>query len=245
MDEFLNNFATWWPVLQSGLAVTLMVTLVSMPVAMLIGLLIAVIRSSKSRVAKLLRPIVIVYVEVMRGLPLILILFLLYFALPAFGLRISSSATIVGIVGLSMNLSAYLSEVFRAALLSVDPGQSEAALSLGMSPRRTFVKVIFPQAIRVAVPTLGGYFIALLKDSSLLGFISVEELTRTGVNLVSVTFRAGEVYLIVGAMYLVCSIGSSLLIKALERRLDPALKRKERRREGEISAALTSQEISR
>lgn len=221
MEQLLENLVDWWPVLQSGLLTTLLVTIVAMPVAMVIGLLIALIRTGQSRLNTVLRPVAVVYVEVMRGLPLILILFILYFALPAFGLRLSSNAIVVGTAGLAMNLSAYLSEVFRAALQAVDPGQSEAALSLGMSPRHTYRRVVLPQAMRVAVPTLGGYFIALLKDSSLLGFISVEELMRTGINLVSVTFRAGEVYLIVGVMYLVLSIATSFLIRRIERRLTP------------------------
>lgn len=226
MTQLFENLADWWPVLQTGLLTTLLVTFIAMPVAMAIGLLVALIRTAQSPVSRILRPVAVCYVEIMRGLPLILILFILYFALPAFGLRLSDNAIVVGTAGLAMNLSAYLSEVFRAALQAVDPGQSEAALSLGMSPRHTYRRVVLPQAMRVAVPTLGGYFIALLKDSSLLGFISVEELMRTGINLVSVTFRAGEVYLIVGVMYLVLSLATSYLIRRIERRLTPRAARR-------------------
>ncbi len=221
MGNLLDNLVEWWPVLQSGALTTLLVTFVSMPIAMAIGLLIAVIRTVDFPWSRTLRPLGVAYVEVMRGIPLILILFILYFAFPAFGWRLSDNAVVVGIIGLSLNLGAYLSEVFRAALQAVDSGQAEAALSLGMSPRRTYRRVILPQAMRVAVPTLGGYLIALLKDSSLLGFISVEELMRNGITLVSVTFRAGEVYLIVGAIYLVLSLVVSFLVRRLEARLTP------------------------
>lgn len=225
MQDFMRNLIEWWPTLQSGLIMTLVVVSISMPASMLVGLLIALIRNGRSRRSAIWRKLAFAYVELMRGLPLILILFILYFGLPAFGWRISTSALVVGIIGLTMNLSAYLSEVFRAAILSVDIGQSEAALSLGMSPTKTFIRIVLPQALRVAVPTLGGYFIALLKDSSLLGFISVEELLRSGITLVSITFRAGEVYLIVGVIYLALSLTASFVIRRLERRLTPGIAR--------------------
>jgi polar amino acid transport system permease protein len=228
MGEFFRNFIEWWPVLRAGLRLTLTVSAIAMPAAMVLGLAIALVRLGHSPLSRVLKPFVILYVEIMRGLPLILILFILYFALPAFGFRISTSAVVVGTIGLSMNLSAYLSEVFRAAIQAVDPGQQEAALSLGMTPRRTYRKIVLPQAMRVAVPTLGGYFIALLKDSSLLGFISVEELLRSGVDLVSVTFRAGEVYVMVGLIYLTLSVGLSFLIRRLERRLTPTTRARPR-----------------
>jgi len=125
-------------------------------------------------------------------------------------------------VGLSINLGAYLSEVFRAAILAVDGGQMHAGLALGMRRWIIYRKVILPQAAIIAVPTVGGYFISLLKDCALVSFISVEELLRHGNYIISQTFRTMETYLLVGAIYYVMSFIAARAIRALETYLRPA-----------------------
>jgi His/Glu/Gln/Arg/opine family amino acid ABC transporter permease subunit len=141
-----------------------------MAIASAIGLFVALLRIAHIPV---LHQFLVAYVEIFRGLPTIVILFLAYFGLPSIGITVSDNPIVVGVVALSFNLAAYLSEVFRAAILAIDPGQMEAALSFGLSRRQGYVRVVLPQALLVAVPTLGSFLIGLLKDTSLLSFISV------------------------------------------------------------------------
>lgn len=218
MDGVVQDLITWAPRLVQGTALTIFISVTCMALALVLGLLLALGRLSGSRV---IRDVIAVYVDVMRGVPLLVTLFILYFGLPTIGLKVSDNAVVTGIVGLSLNLAAYLSEVMRAAIQSVDAGQGEAALSIGMTTPLVYRRIVLPQAFVVAVPTLGGYFISLLKDSSLVSFISATELMRTGVLLVSATFKSMEVYLIVGVVYLALSLIAAKLLRMIERRLAP------------------------
>jgi His/Glu/Gln/Arg/opine family amino acid ABC transporter permease subunit len=166
-----------------------------------------------------------VYVDVMRGIPLVVLLFILFYALPSIDITISRDPLVIGILGFTLNVTAYLSEVWRAALRSIDPGQYEAALSLGMSPRKSYQRIVLPQAALTATPTLGGYLISTLKDSSLLGFVSVMDLMRTGILLVSTTFKAFQIYFTIGILYLLLSLIASFLVIRVERGLTPAYRR--------------------
>ena len=127
-----------------------------------------------------------------------------------------------GVVGLSINLGAYLSEVFRAAILAVDPGQMQAGLSMGMKRVQIYRKIILPQAAIIAVPTVGGYFISLLKDCALVSFISVDELLRHGNYIVSSTFRTMDAYVLVGIIYYAMSMVAAKAVRMLEIHLRPA-----------------------
>ena len=127
-----------------------------------------------------------------------------------------------GVLGLSLNLGAYLSEVFRAAILSLDKGQREAGLSIGMSRTKIYRRVILPQALKIAVPTVGGYFISLLKDSSLVSFIAVNELLRHGTIVISNTFLSMQVYLMVAIIYFMLSFVAARAVHCIEQRLAPA-----------------------
>ena len=161
------------------------------------------------------------FVEIFRGMPVIVVLFILYFGFPTIGVTLTKDPVVAGIVGLSLVLAAYLSEVFRAAIGAVDGGQLEAAHSLGMSGVKAYRRVVLPQALRIATPTVGGYLIQLFKDTSLLGFIGVTELMRKGQVIVSTTFRAFEVYITIGIIYLVVSVLAAFLIRRLEAKLTP------------------------
>lgn len=221
MNEYVQDFIQWAPLFGHGVAITLLVSVSSMAFALVLGLLIAIGRITEGGgLARALRLVLRGYVEVLRGLPMIVTLFLIYFGLPSIGIVIADPL-VAGILGLSLALGAYLSEVFRAAILAIDKGQMEAALAFGMSRYKAYRHVVLPQALLVAVPTLGGYFIGLLKDSSLLSFISVTELMHTANDLVSITFRAFEIYLMVGAIYLVLSFSAAWLVAQLEKRLRP------------------------
>ena len=205
------------PRLLDGALVTIQLSIVSMAIATVLGLLVALGRMGRSR---LLRILLNAYVEVFRDIPLIVQLLVIYFSLPSIG--ISLPAFWAGVLGLSLNLGAYMSEVFRASILSIDPGQREAGLSIGMSGAAIQRRIILPQAFRVALPTMGGYFIALLKDCSLVSFIAVNELLREGSRIIASTFKSMEIYLLVAAIYFVMSFVASRLVGLVEWWLTPA-----------------------
>jgi His/Glu/Gln/Arg/opine family amino acid ABC transporter permease subunit len=222
MSGYFSDLRDWYPLFLQGAVTTVGVSIATMVLGTALGLLLALLRLLPCKGLLRIVPWVIrAYVDLFRGLPVIVTLFIIYFGLPTVGLEISSNAIIAGTVGLTLTLSAYLTEVFRAAIAAVDPGQMEAARAMGMSLPAAYRRIVVPQALLVAVPTLGGYFIGLLKDSSLLGFISVSELMRSAVMLVSESFKPFEIYMTVGAIYLALSLLSSWLVSLLEQRLRP------------------------
>lgn len=217
MLDFLINVAPGYlPALLRGALVTVELSVISIVLGTSLGLLVAMGRMSSSR---LLRYPLNAYVEVWRNVPLIVQLLLIYFSLPQVGIRLP--AFTAGVVGLSLNLAAYLSEVFRAAILSIPKSQSEAGLSIGMSRAQVYGRIVIPQAALIAVPTVGGYFISLLKDCALVSFISVNELLRQGTIIINATFRSMEVYLLVAAIYFVMSFVAARLIRRIELALTP------------------------
>jgi His/Glu/Gln/Arg/opine family amino acid ABC transporter permease subunit len=225
MSQFFSDVAQWAPLLIAGIWITIVVSVTTMALSTVFGAVVGLLRASDlggGVLARVIHGFLRVYVDVMRGLPLVVLLFIIFYALPSIGLTLSRDPLIVGIFGFTLNMTAYLSEVWRAAIRSIDSGQREAAASLGMSPRQAYQKVILPQAGLIATPTLGGYFISTLKDSSLLGFVSVMDLMRTGVLLVSTTFKAFEIYFLIGFLYLVLSLFASWAVVRVERRLTPA-----------------------
>jgi ABC-type amino acid transport system permease subunit len=143
-----------------------------------------------------------------------------------------------GVLGLTLNLAAYLSEVFRAAISAVDEGQRAAGLSIGMSGTMIYRRIILPQAFVMALPTLGGYFIALLKDCSLVSFIAVNELLRHATIVISNTFDSMDTYFMVAIIYFAMSFFCSRLVARLERALTPAHLRKGYRAPPEATAML-------
>lgn len=206
-----------FPFLLEGAWVTLQLSVLSMAFAIVIGLAVALGRLSKMPV---LSHLLDAYVEIWRDVPLIVQLLVIYFTLPQVGIRLPGFWA--GVLGLSLNVGAYLSEVFRAAITSIDPGQRDAGLSIGMSRVTVYRRVILPQAMRIALPTLGGYFISLLKDSSLVSFIAVNELLRNGTIVISNTFRSMEVYFMVAIIYFAMSFVASRLVGRIEWWLTPA-----------------------
>lgn len=200
------------PLLLEGLQVTIWVSLLSFALALAMGIAVGVSRSRSTRLGSLLS----CYVEVFRGTPLLIQLFFLYYGLPSIGVTIDSATA--GVVGLGLNGGAYISEIVRGALSSVDKGQEDAASALGLNWLQSMVLVIMPQAARVAIPPLVNAFSAVLKESSLVSVLAITELTRVSQLIYTRTFRAFEVYLVVGALYLVMTYSASHLSKYLERR---------------------------
>jgi polar amino acid transport system permease protein len=180
--------------------------------ALVIGLLVGVLRSRSELHRKLLTP----YVEVFRGTPLLIQLFFIYYGLPSLGVTMNNMTA--GVIGLALNGGAYISEIIRGALFSVCRGQLDAAFALGFSWSRAMLHVILPQAVSVAIPPLVNSFSALLKESSLVSVLAITELTRVSQLVYTRTFRAFEVYLTVGALYLVMTYTASRLSVFLERK---------------------------
>jgi His/Glu/Gln/Arg/opine family amino acid ABC transporter permease subunit len=203
--------------LLKGAVVTLELTFCSMALGILFGIASATTVIAGGRWAK---AIVQAYVSICRGVPLIVILLFVYFTLPDLNIRLP--AFWAGVVGLSFNLGAYLSEVFRAAILAVDAGQMQAGLSLGMKRAIIYRKIILPQAAVIATPTVGGYFISLLKDCALVSFIAVDELLRHGTYIISATFRSMETYFLIGGIYYAMSVIAAYAVVWFERQLRPA-----------------------
>jgi polar amino acid transport system permease protein len=209
------------PALLSGAWVTVSITILSMAFGAAIGFLVALGRMSNSTPT---RVILAAYIEIARNIPVVVQLLFIYFTLPQFGLSFTPFQA--GVLGLSLNLGAYLSEVFRSTITSINRGQLEAGLSIGMQPVTVYRRIILPQAFRLALPILGGYFISTLKDSSLVSFISVNDLLRQGTIEIASSFRTMEVYALVSMIYFALSFAASRLVVDLERRMTPRHLRK-------------------
>jgi polar amino acid transport system permease protein len=212
------------PDLLRGLGVTVLFTLVSLLLGLLIGVVAAVCALSRLR---LLHWLVRAYVDFVRGTPLLLQLFILYYALPALGLRLS--APVAAVLGLGINAGAYLTEIFRAGFESVPRAHVQAARSLGMSHRQTLMRVELPQAIMLVLPPLANEMISLVKSTSLISTISIGELMRSGQIAVSVTFAPLEIYAVVAAFYLIVNTLLSALVRALEAGTSGRARRESRR----------------
>jgi His/Glu/Gln/Arg/opine family amino acid ABC transporter permease subunit len=187
----------------------------------LIGLVVGLARLSEHFLIRFLARI---YVDFIRGTPLLVQIFIIYFGIPNFlkvitGNQMPINLYVAGITACAINSGAYVAEIVRAGMQSIDRGQTEAARSLGMTGRQTIRYVILPQAIKRMIPPLGNEFIAMLKDTSLLSAIGVEELTRKGQLFIAVTAAPFPVYTGIFLMYLVMTLTISRLVALMERRL--------------------------
>lgn len=211
--------------LPQGALLTVLLTTFSVLFGMIGGSLIAFALISPN---KLLRTICQIYVEFFRGTPMLVQLFIIYFGLPALfqnlGIQWSLDRFPAAIIALSLNVAAYLAEIIRGGIQSIDKGQWEACQSLGMNPVQTMQDVIFPQAFRRILPPLGNEFITLIKDTSLTAVIGFVELFRQGQLIVASTYQAFEVYIVVALFYLLLTSSSSFVFKYLEKQMDPLSK---------------------
>jgi His/Glu/Gln/Arg/opine family amino acid ABC transporter permease subunit len=204
------------PLLLSGAWVTLKLTFATLLIGVPVGLLIALIRLSS--VAPL-RSLAVAYVEVVRGTPLLMQIYVIYFVLPA--LHISVDSFLAGVMALSFNAAAYISEIFRAGIESIDVGQMEAARSLGMDYRAAMRWVILPQTVRRVLPPLTNEAVALLKDSSLVSVVALSELMRTGKEIATNSGSPTTVYLAVALIYLAMTLPLTWLVRRLETAWQP------------------------
>ena len=202
------------PFLLEGLGLTIQITVVSVCVALVVGLVAALLRLSKiPGVSQLVRA----YIDVFRCTPVLVQLVWIYYALPLV-LGIRMSAFVSTVLTLSLNMGAFLGEIFRAGIQSIDTGQREAAFVLGMTYKQTLRRIVLPQALVRMLPPIGSSMIVLLKESSLASFIAVAELTYQGHLLQAATFRPIEILSVVAAIYFILTFPLSLLVQYLERR---------------------------
>ncbi|NCC26304.1 MAG: amino acid ABC transporter permease [Deltaproteobacteria bacterium] len=204
-----------FPMLMRGLKYTVLITVGGLSLGFAFGALAGLMKLSRSFV---LRKAAGVYVECIRGTPMLVQAMFLYYGVPmAMGIRIPP--LVAGVVIIAVNSGAYIAEIVRGAVQSINKGQSEAGRSIGLTRMQTMRYVVWPQAFRRMIPPLGNQFIISLKDTSLLMVIGVGELLRTGQEIVAVTFRAFEVYMAVGVVYLAMTLSISHLLRLLEARL--------------------------
>ena len=212
MQAFLRDAKDFLPILGQGCVVTIELTLCALVLSTLLGFVWALLRLSRSRIVSW--PAVAL-ITVIRGIPILVQLFYIYFVLPDLGITLSAFQA--GCVGLGVAYSAYQAENFRAGIEAVDPGQVEAAQSLGMKPTLIMRRVILPQAIRVFLPPYGNTMIMMLKDSSIASAITVSELTRNGQLIAASTFKNMTVFTLVALLYLTMSLPLTYLAHRLER----------------------------
>ena len=207
----------WDVLLLDGLVVTLELTAIAVAMGVLLGTVVAILKMNRF---KIIRFFVNVYIEVIRGTPILLQLYLFVFALPQVFTFVKLSKFAWVAVALSVNSSAYVAEVIRSGIQSVDKGQTEAARSLGLSSGQTMRKIILPQAVRNILPTLGNEFIMMLKETSLASTFFVGELMTQFKTIQGITYRVLEPLTIVGLIYFLVTFVLSKLIALLERRMN-------------------------
>lgn len=218
----LKIITVYGPLLLRAMGQTLLLALCGLFFACILGLIFGLLSVVKSRVCNVISTI---FVDVIRGIPMMVLAFFTYFGLTQLingipGVKISLSSLQAGTIVLALNCGAYMAEIIRAGIQSVDKGQMEAARSLGLPYWKAMYRVVLPQAIRTMIPSIINQFIITLKDTSILSAIGFPELVNTAKNVVGKTMRAFEVWLIVGIMYLIVITIISRLAKVLERRLN-------------------------
>lgn len=224
--HFKKAFDTLGPSLWGGIGIVVYITLAGFVCALVVALLVAIGRLSKNKV---LSRILAIMIELVRGTPLLVQFFYIYFVVPEllngfmllFGYKthIQLGAPLCGIIGFAVNYGCYMSEVIRSAIMAIDTGQREAGLALGFSERQVLFHFIIPPALRNSVPVFGNYLVMLIKDTSLLAMISVQELLLRTKTYASQSFLTVESYTILALVYLALSIPLSQLSKLVERRL--------------------------
>ncbi|RUI27585.1 amino acid ABC transporter permease [Pseudomonas aeruginosa] len=209
-----------WPFLLQGAMYTVLFAAVSMVLGLILGFSAAVVRVTKVPVVS---QIAAVYVSAFRGTPLLVQIFVLYYGLPSVGIEFTPVTA--GILALTLNVAAYLSESMRGAILGIDKGQWEAGLSVGLTWGQTLWNIITPQALRLAVPSLSNSLISLIKDTSLISVITVTELMLATKEVIAETFQPLPLYLAAAGIYWLLSALFERVQKALENRLTAPLQR--------------------
>jgi polar amino acid transport system permease protein len=215
MDLDFSPVWAGWRALAAGTGVTLEITAAALVLSCILGLLIGLGRLNKERA--IIYGFCTTYLTLVRGTPLLVQLFILFFGLPHFGIQLP--AYVCGIFGLGIYSAAYVSEVVRGSIQSVEKGQMEAARSLGLPYRMAMRKVILPQAFVRMIPALGNEFIALIKNSALVSLLTIADVMHEGEKIISVSYRSLEVYLAIALIYLMLTGTTTLILRRTEQML--------------------------
>ncbi|MBR3305528.1 MAG: amino acid ABC transporter permease [Christensenellaceae bacterium] len=199
-----------------GLYNTIKITLGALVIGVLLGTLIAVTKyfSEDVPVLKPLAKVLDIYVTAIRGIPVVVLLLVFYYVIMT-----SSEGVVVGVITFGINSSAYMAELIRSGINAVDPGQMEAGRSLGMSKAQAMAKIVLPQAVKYILPAIGNEFVALLKETSVAGYVAVVDLTRAGNLVRNNTFDAINPLFTIAITYLIMTVGLTRILAAVERRL--------------------------
>ncbi|MER8369937.1 amino acid ABC transporter permease [Mesorhizobium sp. M1348] len=217
MTNFIAHATEYLPLLLHGVWLTVMITLLALCLATALGLVWALLRTSEIRCLAVPTRLLVDFV---RGIPLLVVLFYIYFVAPEIGINLT--ALQAGTIGLGLAHSCYLGETFRAGIEAVDKGQVEAAKSIGMKRALMMRRVVLPQAVKIILPPYANNMIMLLKDSSLVSVISVQELTMQGKMLASSTFDNMTVFTLVALLYLCLTVPLNLFMRRVESYLGAA-----------------------
>jgi len=215
-NSFFGLLKSTLPLLLEGLKMTVILTIISIACALVLGVIFGLMRVSRSI---WLRAIGTTFVDIFRGTPLLVQAFFIYFGIPA-ALGFEMSAFTAGIITLSLNAGAYMTEIVRGGILSVDKGQMEASRSLGVGYLPTMRKVILPQAVRTMIPSYINQFVITLKDTSILSVIGIAELTQTGRIIIARNFQSFQMWLIIGIIYFIVIMALTKLSDRLEKRIN-------------------------
>ena len=224
--DFSTAFKYLVPSLRDGLWIVLEATILGFFLAIVLGLFIAIGRISK---IKVLKGILVVFLEFIRGTPLLVQLVYMYYVVPLLlsiivqvwspGYQVRISSLVAGTIGLGVNYGCYISEVIRSSIVSIDGGQTEASLALGLTNKQALFKIVIPQALRNSIPVFGNYLVMMLKDTSLLAYVSVSELLLRTQSYASQSFLTIESYTILAGFYLILSLPLSQLVKVVEKKM--------------------------
>lgn len=222
IKDFLMDIVNWelliqtLPKLLEGAKISLIISLFAVILGVTLGIIVAIGRLSKFWLTKALSS---VYVAFIRGTPMIVQIFIVHYGLAELGLKLPAMAS--GIIALSLNSGAYMGEVFRGGIQSIDMGQTQAGLSVGLSPVQVFRYIVFPQAFRRVIPSMGNEMVTLTKDSSLVNFIGIAELTYKATLAAARTYEYFTMYIGIAIVYFAITFVLSQLLASLERRMGP------------------------
>ena len=226
IDDFQQNFLdeSRWHYLTNGLKTTLIITFFAVILGFVLGFLVAIVRSTHDKTGKMkiLNALCRVYLTVIRGTPMVVQLLITYFVI--FG-SVNIDKTLVAVLAFGVNSGAYVAEIVRSGIMSVDNGQFEAGRSLGLSYRQTMITIVLPQAFKTVLPALSNECKVLLKETSVAGYIAIQDLTKGGDIIRSQTFSAFMPLITVALIYLIMVVVLTHLVGKLERRLSQSDRR--------------------
>jgi polar amino acid transport system permease protein len=211
----IDDMIAFLPSLLHGAMITIAVSLLAFGLALVFGLVTGIARISRLMP---LRVVAACYIQFIRGTPLLLQLFFIYYVLPYAGIVLTPFVS--GLTGLTLNYAAYMAEVFRSGILAIPKGQWEAGQSVGMSRRLLMRRIILPQAIRIIIPSLGNFFVSIFKDSALVSVITMRDLMFSGQLLASATYKHFEIFAEVAVIYFLISYPTAKFVEWIEAKVD-------------------------